>query len=152
MSRGGLGTAFAWSTRLRGGKPGDVNAWETAIEEIPQISKRLQGVNIFQGEAFVFFDLFKDDSDTLLYLDPPYLPSTRVSPGAYGHLELGNSDHEALLGMCRRAQCKIALSGYLNDLYEAMLSSWRVACKEVASHASQSFEKPHKIECLWMNY
>src|SRR5690349_7923975 len=27
MSRGGLGTHFAWSERLRGGRPGDVNAW-----------------------------------------------------------------------------------------------------------------------------
>lgn len=31
MSRGRLGKDFAWSERLRGGKPGDVNAYENNL-------------------------------------------------------------------------------------------------------------------------
>ena len=37
MSRGGMKKAFAWSDRLRGGQPGDVNAWETC----PPVSRTL---------------------------------------------------------------------------------------------------------------
>jgi site-specific DNA-adenine methylase len=29
MSRGGMKKNFSWSKRLRGGRPGDLNAWET---------------------------------------------------------------------------------------------------------------------------
>jgi hypothetical protein len=43
MSRGGLKKAFAWSDRERGGQPGDVNAWETMLDLLPEISGRLQG-------------------------------------------------------------------------------------------------------------
>ncbi len=42
MSRGGMKKAFAWSDRLRGGKPGDVNAWETMIKALPAITERIK--------------------------------------------------------------------------------------------------------------
>src|SRR5262249_14484771 len=41
FSRGGLGRDFAWSERLRGGQPGDRNAWETIKAELPRIARRL---------------------------------------------------------------------------------------------------------------
>ena len=40
MSRGGLGEAFAFSDRLRGGEPGDIHAWKTIIKTFPDISNR----------------------------------------------------------------------------------------------------------------
>ncbi len=40
MSRGGLGEDFAWSERLRGGRPGDLNAWETFKAALPAIVQR----------------------------------------------------------------------------------------------------------------
>jgi hypothetical protein len=36
--RGELGKDFAWSDRLRGGQPGDRNAWETIKEELPRLA------------------------------------------------------------------------------------------------------------------
>ncbi len=40
MSRGGLGEDFAWSERLRGGRPGELNAWETLKAALPAIVQR----------------------------------------------------------------------------------------------------------------
>ncbi len=51
MSRGGLKKSFAWSKRTRGGKPGDVNAWDTIIKLLPDIAKRLEKVYIFNKTA-----------------------------------------------------------------------------------------------------
>lgn len=44
MSRGG-GRSLAWSERLRGGRPGDRNAWETfQAGHLPRVVARLRGV------------------------------------------------------------------------------------------------------------
>jgi site-specific DNA-adenine methylase len=51
MSRGGLKKSFAWSNRIRGGKPGDVNGWETALDNLETLSERLGKVNIFYSDA-----------------------------------------------------------------------------------------------------
>ena len=51
MSRGGMKKSFAWSNRLRGNKPGEINAWETIIKTLPSISERLKNVYIFNKNA-----------------------------------------------------------------------------------------------------
>ena len=77
MSRGGLKKAFAWSERKRGGQPGDLNAWKTMFAQLPIIAERIKGASILNKN---FIDVFKvwDEEDTLFYLDPPYLHSTRT--------------------------------------------------------------------------
>ena len=52
MSRGGLGEDFAWSDRLRGGRPGDLNAWLTKLGMLSEMSDRLEGVFVAHGNAF----------------------------------------------------------------------------------------------------
>jgi len=69
MSRDGLKKDFAWSDRKRGGKPGDVNAWETIIEVLPTISKKLQNVTLFNKPAIQVISAF-DNPNTLCYCDP----------------------------------------------------------------------------------
>lgn len=49
MSRGGNGDAFAWSERLRGGKPGDLNGWETRLEMLPALAQRIASVEFRCG-------------------------------------------------------------------------------------------------------
>src|SRR5271157_4507146 len=51
FSRGGLGKTFAWSNRLRGGQPGDVNAWETILGQLPRIAARLSNVQLYRADA-----------------------------------------------------------------------------------------------------
>lgn len=152
MSRGGLKKAFAWSDRLRGGKPGDVNAWETMLRMLPDISARLKDVVILNND---FKDVVKvwDIEDVLIYLDPPYLPMTRAvgSTELYDN-EMSVEDHITLLSFVRDAKCKIALSGYSSPLYNKYLKGWKCIKKEIANHSSQQKVKERRFECLWMNY
>lgn len=150
MSRGGLRTAFAWSERLRGGQPGDVNAWETALANLPLLSSRLQGVDISNRPAVEVIRQC-DGPDALIYCDPPYLPATRVSRSAYA-FEMTADDHCELAGVLNGCRGRVLVSGYPSPLYDHLYRNWNVAAKEIANHASQKTVKRRKEEVVWMNY
>jgi site-specific DNA-adenine methylase len=155
MSRMGAGEAFAIGTRTRGGRPGDINAWHTAIDYIPNLHLLLQGVHITCRPVQHWLGYY--GSDVLLYIDPPYPRSTRVSKDVY-YCEMGADDesdhkaHEDLLARCLASKSKIALSSYRNPLYDTRLSGWRCVEFEIANHASQSRSKQRKIEALYLNF
>lgn len=151
MSRGGLRKSFAWSERLRGGKPGDVNAWETAIAELPQIAKRLENVVIRNACATNVICAY-DNPNTIFYLDPPYLPDTRVSKVAYGNYEMTYRDHDGLLNVIKQCRGKVLISGYDNTLYNAELSNWNKITKEIVNNSGQTKKKSRRLEVLWRNY
>lgn len=152
MSRGGLRKSFAWSERFRGGKPGDLNAWQSALRELPLLAERLSRAVFYHDD---FRSIFRDYQGHywFYYLDPPYLHETRGKSArkSYRH-EMTKNDHIELLNCCLAHKGKILLSGYDNDLYNFMLSGWNKVTKEVANHSQQTPTKTKKIECLWRNY
>lgn len=158
MSRGGLKKHFSWSKRLRGGQPGDVNAWETILEELPSIAEEVKNVYIMNEKAIKVIGLF-NHPNTLLYLDPPYLPETRVSKDIYEH-EMSTDDHIELSEVLNTFKGKAILSGYPSKLYRRLYDSvrilnkpkWRCEKRLVANHASQSKTKEQKTEMLWLNF
>jgi len=146
MSRGGLGKTFASSTRLRGGKPGDINAWETMIASLDATIMIFKSIIITRKDVL---DILKDaKNDTLVYIDPPYLQSTRVSKHAYGNFEL--FDHKTLLSAAIASDANVAISGYPSDLYTAMLHDWATFSFDVANHSGQSTKKQRRTEMLWL--
>lgn len=152
MSRGGMKKAFAWSDRQRGGKPGDVNAWETMIKELPIIAERIKNVVILNKNVFDILKVW-DEDNTIWYLDPPYLPSTR-SDGAteiYEH-EMSVDNHIDLLNFAKNARGKIIISGYSSPLYNRNLKGWKCKKKNVANHSAQTKTKDRRIETIWFNY
>lgn len=150
MSRGGLRQAFAWSDRKRGGKPGDVNAWETILEELPDISERTQDVRIFNKKAIEIIKAF-DDEKALIYCDPPYLAETRTSPVAYCH-EMTASEHVELTDVLLGCRSKVMISGYSSPMYKRAFAEWRCIKKKVANHSGQTATKTPRTECLWVNF
>lgn len=150
MSRGGLKSNFAWSNRSRGGQPGDVNAWQTMLEQLPMIAARIENVNIFHKPALEVIRAF-NDSNVILYCDPTYLADTRTSPTVYEY-EMSTDDHIALAEALNQFKGKVLLSGYPSTLYKRLYADWRCARKKVANHASQQKKKEYKTEVCWMNY
>lgn len=152
MSRGGMKKAFAWSERERGGKPGDVNAWETMIAELPLLAERVKDSIILNKS---FFDICKvwDETDTFFYLDPPYLHVTRSENAreVYDH-ELNVEEHMNLLEFAKTARGKIMISGYSSPLYNRTLKGWKTKKKNVANNSGQGKVKERRMEVLWMNY
>ena len=150
MSRGGLKKNFSWSNRLRGGIPGDVNAWSTIIDKLPEIVERIQKTYIFNKDyKEVIYAFNKDDS--LVYCDPPYVSETRVSKEIYKH-EMTTDDHIELANLLNGFKGKALISGYPSRLYNRLYSDWKCVRKKIVNHASQQKSKKYQTECLWINY
>jgi DNA adenine methylase len=149
FSRGGLGRDFAWSERLRGGQPGDVNGWKTILKELPFIAQRLAGVKFHHGEAMELIKRF-DGPDTLFYLNPPYLSGTRTAKDAYAH-EMSDQDHLRLLDAIVSLRGMVVLSGYHSALYDNVLHSWERFEFEMANNSGQTKVKSRRVEVVWVS-
>lgn len=155
-SRGGMGKAFAWSERKRGGKPGDLNAWENGVAALPSLRERLliKPVQLMAGQcALQTIEPYLAAERPCIYLDPPYRQRDRSAKDAYGKaFEADEPHHVALLKKIRSATCRVAIAGYGSSLYDSFLSSWDRHQWKMANHAGQNTKKQPRIETLWRNY
>lgn len=158
MSRVGLGKDFCTTTRFRRGKLEHLAAWESAINQIDKISKRLDGANILLGDFRKVFDIVgrlatQKLINVLMYLDPPYFHSSRSTNKCYQY-EMVDKDHEDLLDIITSLppNYAIVLSGYDNHLYSGILKNWNRRSKIFSSRAGQTNKKINKEEVLWTNF
>lgn len=151
MSRGGLGETFAWSDRLRGGQPGDVNAWKTFVGgEILHVHSRVQYAEVRNQDAVEVIREF-DSPDTLFYCDPPYPASTRTAKKAYGAFEMTDEAHLGLLNAIKACKGTVFISGYACPMYDEALAGWRRTDFDMPNHSGQGKAKQRRVECLWDN-
>jgi DNA adenine methylase len=153
QSFGGRGTSWSYTTkRARGGMAGDVNAWWTAIDQLPEIVERLRKVQILSQPAIDAIRRF-DDPEALIYCDPPYLHQTRApnSRNVYG-VEMTEEAHYELGEVLNACRAKIVISGYPSVLYENMFKTWRRVEFDIANHAAGGRTKARKRETLWVNW
>lgn len=84
----------------------------------------------------------------LMYLDPPYLFSTRKSRERVYLYEMGDDkEHRRLLRHVRVLRCMVAISGYPSKLYDELLPGWRCVSYPGRTRAGWGV-----VENLWMNY
>jgi DNA adenine methylase len=152
FSRGGLKKTFAWSDRLRGGRPGDLNAWINFLASFSSIVGRYQKskLTISNEDAIIYMQRL-DASGVFFYCDPPYLHETRKATKAYD-LEMTDAQHADFLDFCNNAKAKILISGYKSDLYLNKLTNWNRNFKPVANHSGQNGKKQRRTEWIWRNY
>lgn len=153
QSFGGKGQSWSYTkSRARGGMAGDVNAWWTAIEMLPQIIDRLRRVQIICQPAFEAIPRF-DHEDALFYCDPPYVHGTRSKGGTNVYsVEMSDDDHRQLAELLGECSAKVILSGYPSELYESLYADWRRVDFDIANHAAGGKKKARETECLWMNF
>lgn len=113
-------------------------------------SLRLRGdtthlVQIEHQDAFTLIERY-NNSNVLMYLDPPYLRNTRRSGKLYKH-ELNTEEQKRLLELITASKAKIIISGYENELYDTVLSSWH---KDITE--SQVTSGAVATEAIWYNY
>lgn len=84
-------------------------------------------MNIINANAIEWLKAFTPSGKTVIYLDPPYVHSTRTSNARYKN-ELTDADHAELLATIKQLtntpDTYIIISGYRNPLYELELHSW----------------------------
>ena len=124
---------------------GSVSRWLGAIERLPEVVQRFQRVQIENSPAEEVICRY-DTPDTLFYLDPPYVHSSRGDPSAYQY-EMDDSDHEDLAALLHAIRGRAVLSGYRTPLYDALYHDW----KRIEPKKCHSVKKSRQ-ESLWINY
>ncbi|WP_268063458.1 DNA adenine methylase [Citrobacter sp. W9] len=122
--------------------------WERYPENLSAVCQRLQGVIIENKDALAVMRAHDADT-TLHYIDPPYVPETRVQGNRYYNHEMTVEGHEQLLAVARTMTGMVIISGYDCELYNDMLPGWTKTKK--ASRISAGRGTKVRTECLWFN-
>jgi len=134
------------------------NSWRGRMKLLIWWHDRLTKVQIDNRDALQVIEYW-DTSETVFYVDPPYMQETRKS-GEYEY-EIDNNYHKKLLELLKNIKGKVVLSGYNSDLYNDMLSDWQKIEIHTYCHAAGRVRTsnllckgnaPKRTEVIWMNF
>lgn len=145
-----LNSKCGWRNHKQSRIGGTACKWMGLAETIDAAASRLRGstTNLVQIEHMDALQLIAryNTPEALIYLDPPYVRSSRKSGALYRH-EMNDEQQVQLLKLITGSQAKIIISGYRNALYDSHLRNW-----ETDSILSQTTSTEMAEEVLWMNY
>lgn len=97
-------------------------------------------------------------ADTLIYLDPPYLASSRVNREGRTHMDyrvdMGDEkSHRDLAAALHDTPATVVLSGYHSPLYDELYGDWPRIDIPVSAHSSNASKNTRsaRVETLWSN-
>lgn len=145
-----LSSKCGWRNHKQEKIGGTACKWRGIPESIWPVVERLQGtqtqlVQIEKMDAFRLIEKY-NSSEVLMYLDPPYLRSTRRSGRLYKE-EMSREKHKELLQLVKNSRAKVIISGYASDLYDRELKGWHRFEREAQITSGEKAE-----EVVWMNY
>lgn len=124
--------------------------WSRYPNNLAAFGERLSGV-VIESRPALDVMLERDAPRTLHYLDPPYLHGTRAmgqDKSTYRH-EMDDSQHQAMLEVCRQLEGFVVISGYPSNLYQDLLSNWQMVRRNFG--ASGQHGTVIRTECLWLS-
>ena len=111
-------------------------------------AERIANVSIECMPALNIITKYGAQSDVLLYVDPPYLGSTRTGRG-YRHEMQTEPEHREMAAALLTARAAVVLSGYHSPLYDEMFGDWHQV--EIAASTGQGSVWGERTEVLWSN-
>ena len=119
------------------------------VERMAVAAERLHHVSLECRPALELVEWYGRSAGVLLYVDPPYLRSTRNS-GAYRH-EMTEQDHRDLAAALGGVKASVVLSGYASEMYDLDLyRGWHRT--EFRSGTGQNAETwGNRTEVVWSN-
>lgn len=125
--------------------------WAEFPASISSVGRRFEGVLVENRPAIEVIHQH-DRTDTLHFVDPPYVLSSRVlqanGTGYYRH-EMTDADHTELLGALLCVSGMVVLSSYESDLYCDLLEGWE--SYSTSSRASAGRGTVLRKEVVWIN-
>lgn len=130
---------------LRTGENSPAVDWSTYPKALQSVARRMVGVVI---EAKPALDIIRryDRTETLFYVDPPYVHNMRnMEQGAYRY-EMSDDEHRELADALQEIKGMAVVSGYRCNLYDELYVGWRrVDRRAYADKASP------RTESLWIS-
>lgn len=125
--------------------------WARFDRNIAQAGQRFSDVLIENRPAMDVM-LQHDTPDTLHFVDPPYVHSTRAmglgKSRGYTH-EMSDDDHARLLTFLRGLRGKVIVCGYRHPIYMDMLSDWSLSTTQARISAGRGTAL--REEHIWLN-
>ncbi|WP_333000178.1 DNA adenine methylase [Vibrio vulnificus] len=148
QSHGGLGKQWSYCVDApAAGYSASVRKFHAGIERLSDVSHRIRRAqieNLPWKQAIQRYDR----PETLFYLDPPYVPDTRIN-GKYEH-EMTIEEHMDMVDSLLDIEGKAVLSGYAHPVYEPLeAAGWKRIDIEVIATSSKTRTK--RTECLWIS-
>lgn len=126
-----------------------VDDWQSYPDHMASFCKRMMRVVIENRDSLEVIKQH-DKADTLFYLDPPYVHSTRYPRAVWRDcykFEMTDDQHRKLAQVLRTAKGKVIISGYSSALYDKELyPDWMRV--EKSAHANGGKDR---TEILWLN-
>ena len=134
----------SWRNSQTSGSPRIPQQWDQLPEIIISTLDRLKSVQIENYNAIELIKRY-NSSETLLYIDPPYLQSLRKH-NMYKN-EMTDNQHIELLNVLKESKSKIIISAYDNEMYNTELADWQT--DELPTTAQMGIKRTEKI---YFNY
>lgn len=136
-------TGFRANSNRSGTTP--AHDWMNYPDALRTTIQRLRGIVIENRDALKCMQQH-DSLETLHYVDPPYVMSTRSDGHSdYSH-EMTEVDHQVLAAGLADLKGMVIVSGYRCDLYGALYRGWQRIDK--AAYADGAAKR---IESLWLS-
>lgn len=120
------------------------------VERLAPAVERLQRVSLEARPALDIIGKYGTEPDVLLYVDPPYLGSTRANDNAYRCEMRSDDEHRELATALHNARAAVVLSGYPSHLYDCELyHGWDRHI--IAATTGQGGTCQARTEVLWSN-
>ncbi len=122
---------------------------EAYVGRIAPAAARLAGVSLECQPALELITRYGKSPNVLLYVDPPYLGTSRRWGNAYRHEMRNEQEHRDLAAVLRAADATVVLSGYDSPLYLELYPDWHAT--RIETMTGQGGTRQERTEVLWSN-
>lgn len=119
--------------------------WRNYADVLDGLVERLRGI-VIECRDYKQVIAAHDSSDTLFYVDPPYVHSTRTSAKRYSY-EMADETHRELAEVLNSVKGTVVLSGYDCELYDGLYSGWH---KDTVAALADGARPRTKV--IWTNF
>ncbi|MCE7083473.1 DNA adenine methylase [Streptomyces sp. ST2-7A] len=150
QSRGGSLRPTGWrhyvtTSGSATGMPGYLTGY---AGRIAATAERLHHVSLECAPALDLITKYGAADDVLLYVDPPYLGTTRTPGTRYRHEMRTPDEHQELATALAGCRAAVVLSGYDSPLYTQLYDGWhRTTCPAITGNGTDRT----RTEVLWSN-
>ena len=137
-------TGFRANSNRSGTTP--AHDWKNYAEAFHVIADRLRGI-IIENRCALDVMRQHDSHETLHYVDPPYVHSTRSNAKKHNYrYEMDDTQHVELCECLKSLKGHVVLSGYTSELYDSLYGEWERI--DMCTHADGAKKR---TESLWIS-
>lgn len=154
LSQGRAGQLRRTGWRFHGAATGTGSGMARRLDQyvgrFAAVATRLRSVSLENRDALDVIAEYGRDPANLLYVDPPYLGSTRTGSTDGYALEMRDDDaHRDLAEALGSVKAAVVLSGYPSSLYDDLYDGW--TRHEATTWTGQGNNRAARTEVAWIN-